>query len=162
MPVSTASKNIIEKMSSRSGKAAVITSTPYKDELKRNIEKRKLPSTSAIKRKISDSKPSQQKKIKPAQQKKKLSVAKEKRNKRKSVSWCSSTSDSAPEPDYQDSDDEVENFEEDAICIFCQNPFSEDVGGEEWVKCQGCFKWAHVECAGCERSQYICDFCASK
>lgn len=160
MPIPTVSKEIIKKKNTRSAKAAIITSAPYKEELEGCKEKRKLPSTSAVKRKISESKPSQ-KKTKPALPKKKLSKGERKRNERKTYSW-SSSSDSGPEPDYQDSDDLEENLEEDAICIFCETPYSEDVRGEEWVKCHSCYKWAHVECAGCEREEYICDFCASK
>lgn len=53
-------------------------------------------------------------------------------NKRKNCQWLKKNpinvnqnpgvpSDSAPEPDYQDSDNLVENSEEGVICIFCEN-----------------------------------------
>nr|XP_023028118.1 uncharacterized protein LOC111516173 [Leptinotarsa decemlineata] len=87
MSVPTASKVIIEKRITKCGKAAVVTSTPYKEEIEASIEKRNLPSNSGVKRKIEDSKPSQQKKIKHNRKKKIQSVAIEKANKRKLVSW---------------------------------------------------------------------------
>lgn len=161
MPVPSASRDIFKRKSSKCGKAAVVTSTPYKNELETSIEKRNLPSTSGVKRKIGNSMPESKtgtKKLKLP--KKKISAPKRKLKKSQNISWSSSSSDTGSEPEYHDSDDDVsEDFEEDAMCIFCQIPFSEDVRGEEWVKCQSCSKWAHVECAGSEGLQYICDLC---
>lgn len=48
---------------------------------------------------------------------------------------------------------------EDAECIFCCGKFSEDTSGELWVMCLMCNLWAHSECAGAEKENYICDFC---
>ena len=47
----------------------------------------------------------------------------------------------------------------DANCLFCESKFSEDVSGELWVQCMMCSQWAHNECAGPEKDDYICDFC---
>ncbi|XP_069693143.1 tigger transposable element-derived protein 1-like [Periplaneta americana] len=46
-----------------------------------------------------------------------------------------------------------------AKCVFCGTKFSEDVRGEIWVQCLQCEMWAHEECAGCDREQYVCDYC---
>lgn len=48
---------------------------------------------------------------------------------------------------------------EDAECIFCSGKFSEDSSGELWIMCLMCNLWAHTECAGAEKDNYICDFC---
>ena len=54
----------------------------------------------------------------------------------------------------------VENpGEDDAVCLFCESLFSEDKRGELWVQCLVCEMWAHNECAGCEKDNYVCDFC---
>ncbi|XP_063216887.1 uncharacterized protein LOC134527855 isoform X1 [Bacillus rossius redtenbacheri] len=47
----------------------------------------------------------------------------------------------------------------DAECIFCQGMFSQDSRGEVWVRCLSCSLWAHNDCAGAEKMDYICDFC---
>ncbi|KAG8309372.1 hypothetical protein J6590_087869 [Homalodisca vitripennis] len=49
--------------------------------------------------------------------------------------------------------------DEDALCIFCGDPFSKDVRGELWIQCQLCDEWCHSECAGVEKDIYVCDFC---
>lgn len=49
--------------------------------------------------------------------------------------------------------------EKDAACIFCDEKFSSNVRGELWVQCLMCSLWAHNECAGAEREEYVCDFC---
>ncbi|KAK9745414.1 hypothetical protein QE152_g6939 [Popillia japonica] len=49
--------------------------------------------------------------------------------------------------------------EDDALCIFCGEAFSNDVGGELWIRCLLCDSWCHTLCSGCENEHYICDFC---
>ncbi|XP_039304742.1 uncharacterized protein LOC105194808 isoform X3 [Solenopsis invicta] len=46
---------------------------------------------------------------------------------------------------------------EDAICIFCNELFSEDK--DEMFQCLICDMWAHVACSGPKKDKYICDFC---
>ncbi|KAG8259747.1 hypothetical protein J6590_008782 [Homalodisca vitripennis] len=46
--------------------------------------------------------------------------------------------------------------DEDALCIFCGDPFSKD---ELWIQCQLCDEWSHSECAGVKKDIYVCDFC---
>lgn len=47
----------------------------------------------------------------------------------------------------------------DAAWIFCDSNFSEDGKGELWVQCLMCNLWCHVDCAGAERDEYVCDYC---
>lgn len=54
---------------------------------------------------------------------------------------------------------ELQPDKDDALCIFCEGKFSDDVRGELWVKCLMCSLWAHNECAGAEKEDYVCDFC---
>ncbi|XP_049947721.1 uncharacterized protein LOC126456008 [Schistocerca serialis cubense] len=48
---------------------------------------------------------------------------------------------------------------DDAVYLFCEGVFSKDAKGELWVQCIACEKWAHNECAGCEKDAYVCDYC---
>ena len=50
----------------------------------------------------------------------------------------------------------------DAQCIFCEGRFSEDRKGELWVQCLMCNLWCHVDCAGADRDEYVCDFCRTE
>lgn len=49
--------------------------------------------------------------------------------------------------------------DDDAVCMFCEGRFSNDTRGELWIMCFMCSMWAHNECAGAEKDNYICDFC---
>ncbi|GBO36452.1 hypothetical protein AVEN_183334-1 [Araneus ventricosus] len=71
------------------------------------------------------------------------------------------------DPSLVDSDDDI-NLDindgdkpdsREATCIFYDGKFSEDTRGEVWVKCVMCQMWAHLDCAGAETANYVCDFC---
>lgn len=68
-------------------------------------------------------------------------------------------------PDQNSSDDEEILLEQrtkpdqDVHCLFCDEMFSDNNQGEIWVMCLMCKCWAHEDCAGAEKEQYICDFC---
>lgn len=47
----------------------------------------------------------------------------------------------------------------DATCIFCDGKYSEDTKGEQWIQCLMCKLWAHVACSGAEKDHYVCDYC---
>lgn len=49
--------------------------------------------------------------------------------------------------------------EEDALCMFCSEKFSNDNTGELWVMCMLCSHWSHSACAGWDQENYVCDFC---
>lgn len=103
------------KNNRKRGKAALLTSSPYKKELEDAI---------ALK--------------KPQKEPRK----KIKRPKKKIVA---------------DSDSD----EEDATCFFCLNKYSKSKPGAGWIKCNGCSKWAHEDCAGCEEEDdfFTCSTC---
>ncbi|KAJ8969834.1 hypothetical protein NQ317_001006 [Molorchus minor] len=46
------------------------------------------------------------------------------------------------------------NSKDDAICVFCDGKFFEDIRGELWVQCIMCEMWAHCNCADCEKDDY--------
>lgn len=49
--------------------------------------------------------------------------------------------------------------DEDTACMFCEGKFSDDTAGELWIRCFMCCMWAHSDCAGAEKEEYMCDFC---
>lgn len=88
----------------------------------------------------------------------------------------STTKEIISKPQFSDSSDsdivELQDFSDEdtgtlhpqpqntsAECVFCGTKFSEGVRGEIWVQCVQCEMWAHEECAGCDREQYVCDYC---
>lgn len=48
----------------------------------------------------------------------------------------------------------------DADCLFCGGKYSQDSKGELWIQCLMCRLWAHVDCSGAEKDNYVCDFCS--
>ncbi|CAH1953904.1 unnamed protein product [Acanthoscelides obtectus] len=66
-------------------------------------------------------------------------------------------------PDDEDMDvDEIGQSvcdDKDAVCLFCDERFSENQIGELWVRCIMCNLWAHEQCSGAEKDDYVCDFC---
>ena len=50
---------------------------------------------------------------------------------------------------------------EDWRCVICKEFWSECPEGEEWIRCQICGDWAHVLCSSLEgrADSYICDYC---
>lgn len=72
-----------------------------------------------------------------------------------------------PKPTFVPADDEVDiddigqivPDDKDAACLFCDGRFSEDHRGELWVRCLMCNMWAHEQCSGAEKGNYVCDFC---
>lgn len=47
---------------------------------------------------------------------------------------------------------------EDPVCLFCNEQYSENGRGEEWVKCLICTMNVRVNCGGAEAAHYICEF----
>ncbi|KAJ8975196.1 hypothetical protein NQ317_014918 [Molorchus minor] len=47
------------------------------------------------------------------------------------------------------------NSKDDAICVFCNGKFFEDIRGELWVQGIMCEMWAHCDCADCEKHDYV-------
>ncbi|CAH1110536.1 unnamed protein product [Psylliodes chrysocephalus] len=66
--------------------------------------------------------------------------------------------ESDSEVPYNDDSDEEDN---DAECLFCTNLYSADTHGEQWVKCIKCYRWAHEHC-GAEDANFICPMCEER
>lgn len=48
---------------------------------------------------------------------------------------------------------------DDTECVYCLEKYSDSLGGESWIRCTRCLKWAHEQCTSCEDGFFICDFC---
>ncbi|XP_031328854.1 PHD finger protein ALFIN-LIKE 6-like [Photinus pyralis] len=84
---------------------------------------------------------------------------KQKTAKKRQVSSSSSENDDE-EVKFIESEDDMDGDEEDAECVYCTNLFSQDIRGEDWIKCSGCYRWAHEECAGVDKIEgFVCDLC---
>jgi hypothetical protein len=129
------------------GKAAVITSSPYKINLEGELKK------SQEKEKISQEKNKKKKEIK-----KQLSFKRGKKRTLK-LSLPHDTSDEESDVPYVSTDDEDSADEE---CLYCCQPFKEDKCGEQWIRCVKCFRWAHELCSGSEKKAwktFTCEAC---
>ncbi|KAF5300539.1 hypothetical protein FQR65_LT09160 [Abscondita terminalis] len=130
LPVPKVCQNITKKKRSNTGKAALVTSTPYKEELETSLTKRSVASTSKVVRNITSSVGSRNK---SAQQKNNLE--KKKGIKKRKVS-SSSSSESEVEVTLDDGGESpFTEDEDDAECIFCNDLFSKDCAGEKWIRC---------------------------
>lgn len=144
------------------GKAVVITSSPYKQELEQSLQKKELKETNTLNRKKSFSKKDPL--VNKACKNLKFNETKGKRvqTKIKHEDVAESTS-SECEDDYilDDSSDESLNSgsQQDAKCIYCNCLYSEDRRGEIWVQCISCRLWAHEDCSGTEKDYFLCEFC---
>lgn len=193
-PVSATSKNILvspadicplpsykkqstTKVNSRTGKAAIITLTPYKDDLQESSEKRKkkpVPKRnlgSALEPKPSKQKKSQKRSNKNQPNKDKMKSTEYDINqpstsgikklqikpKRKRVN-SSSSSESDGSVKLKDSSSD-ESGGSDAECLFCMGRYSEDKHGEKWAICIKCGRWAHEDCGEIQSDTFICSIC---
>ena len=55
-------------------------------------------------------------------------------------------------------DDSAEEEKQDADCVLCTGRFSEDYGGEEWIRCAKYFRRAHTLCFGMGED-FVCEPC---
>lgn len=61
------------------------------------------------------------------------------------------------EPHYVDTDNE-DSADED--CLYCNEPYKNDIHGEKWIRCIKCVRWAHELCAGVDNFKtYTCEMC---
>ncbi|XP_065639634.1 uncharacterized protein LOC136072355 [Hydra vulgaris] len=49
--------------------------------------------------------------------------------------------------------------DEEYLCIYCFESFSNSRSREQWIQCQVCQKWAHEECTQ-GLQQFICELCS--
>ncbi|KAK5650117.1 hypothetical protein RI129_001146 [Pyrocoelia pectoralis] len=55
-----------------------------------------------------------------------------------------------------------EEENDDELCLYCTELYSNSKSQEGWIKCQHCGGWAHEACAGVEADDteaFSCDFC---
>lgn len=142
----------------KAGSAAVITSTPYKSELEASVKERERKESLKKKGKGMLPKP------KALGKTKKKTINKTKKvKKNQKFEEDSDSSDSSQDLPHDDDSDMDADENGDATCIFCTENFSDNQQGEVWVQCSICFRWAHEDCAGSEKTKaYVCDFCFEK
>lgn len=128
-----------KRSSRKKGKTAILTSTPYKEELEQSLQekkKEKTPKQKAIKRKID----SEDKKHKESTK----SIKKKKGKK-----------------EWDDSSGSEEQEDGDAECLYCEELYSKSCEG--WIACSTCLRWAHNSCAGMDDEEddivFVCELC---
>lgn len=151
----------VKKTSNRGRKpetASVLTSSPYKNTLATAIAAKQVTPGRVLRNGSGESQ-----KAKQVVPKKKPKLVKKASHslRRSDIDGSSSENESF----HSDKSSELDFIPSsrpdcsDAECIFCQGMFSQDSKGEVWVQCVSCHLWAHNDCAGAERIDYICDFC---
>lgn len=138
----------------RRGASYVITSTPYKDDLETSLKekerKESLKTKKSVKRDLSQ---------RETKSKGKATIKKPKTAQKKHILVEDSSSDSDDEPVFDD-DSDMDASDADVECMFCNGLFSEDVRGEQWIRCRKCCRWVHEDCANSDKKkEYICDIC---
>lgn len=116
------------------GKAAVLTSSPYKAELEEEL-RNKIPKGKGVKKlNMKDNGSTKQSTIKGKAVSKRIKE----------------DSDSSEEDDL------------DEACIYCNDLFSNSKSEEGWIKCLNCKKWSHEACSSWDENDdfFICDFCS--
>lgn len=116
------------------GKAAILTSSPYKEELEISLKEKKPVNVKEIASGTN---------ICSKDKSKKTTNSKERKFKKGK------------------SNNKSKREKDDVECLYCNNKYSSDRSGEEWIKCCNCKNWAHEACAGIEPNQhyFICDLC---
>ena len=117
---------------SRKQKSARLTSSPYKKSLEMKRDERKRKSEGKLKK----GGPKNQKKARG--------------NKGKCF----------PNPTAHRPQSESESDDEQWPCLVCCEPFNESKGGEVWIQCITCMKWAHEDCTP-GYGYYECHNCES-
>lgn len=69
-----------------------------------------------------------------------------------------SLSDVSADPDLQEVG-VVRPDDKDATCFYCDGKFSEDRRGEMWIQCLECQQWCHTECSSAENDMFVCEYC---
>lgn len=121
------------------GKTAILTESPYKNELEAVIAARKKQTkTQNIKRKVMTQKGNKGKKTKKVHVK-----------------------DTSSEAETDDDDPHNDN---DAFCLYCKEPYSRTKSIEGWIKCRNinCKNWAHESCTKWlddDMDGFVCKIC---
>ncbi|CAH1965368.1 unnamed protein product [Acanthoscelides obtectus] len=133
----------------KASQAAVITSSPYKDELLLSTANKTKQEIKSVKKKVF------------SQSTKNTSSITSKENKKQRSLGESESDDDETELVLADDDLDMDDMpgqkepdDLDAECIFCESRFSEDRKGELWVQRLMCNMWCHVDCAGADKDDY--------
>ena len=129
----------------RRGKTAILTSTPYKNDLQETIAAR-LAKTSKKKPKLNLEDTTKKNKV--------ISTLSKKKVVKKQVAAKVNDNISSSSSDEEDDDN--------ATCMYCNKLYSNSKSEEGWIKCHKCSDWAHEQCAGIEPDDdevFTCDFC---
>ena len=51
--------------------------------------------------------------------------------------------------------DESSEEDDNTACIYCNELYSDSMGGEGWIQCIQCRRWAHENCSGPKRKMTI-------
>jgi len=141
MPIPKSNKTT-KRNSRRRGKTAILTESPYKNELLAlSINKTSITS---VKRSISLNNTLEETKKKKVMTR----SSKDKKLKKKKNQIPLSSSENEDE----------EN--DDDICFYCNELYSKSIDG--WIKCSLCKRWAHNLCAGIDEEEdsiFVCEFC---
>ncbi|KAJ4435306.1 hypothetical protein ANN_17916 [Periplaneta americana] len=130
----------------KSGSAALLTSSPYKNQLADDV-KRKSPTD----KKTYERKSVQKKQADKVPTQKKI-------QKKQSQISSDSEGEELDDPVYISTDNE--DSEDDAECPYCNGKFSCDKRGEKWIVCTKCGIWCHEECSGeDDYKSFICVYC---
>lgn len=87
------------------------------------------------------------------------------RNQMKKSLFSSNSSDSSideRESEYDEAEvylSDPSKTSDQTECMIC---LKEGKNNEIWYRCRACGKWAHKECTGCDKNNYICDFCTKQ
>lgn len=121
------------------GKTAILTASPYKNDLIKDMNKKQKINKTTDKKKLGNKKTEKKRPEKKKPEKKN----KNKRHKKQSDTESSSVDD-----------------ENDCPCIYCGYLYSQSTEG--WVICSVCYGWAHNSCAGVDdddEEAHICERC---
>lgn len=174
IPVPQAERKLPDHKDKRRGRTAVLTSTPYKEELEESIIQRskKKPklnfgdsqnnATPKKRYKRNANAKITERKMKPeksddssnskveATGSRQQNITKEHKNVKRRQSKINE--------DASSSEDESD----DAACLFCTELYTNSKSDDGWIRCQHCEGWAHEACAGVGEDEdvvFTCDFC---
>nr|CAD7398609.1 unnamed protein product [Timema cristinae] len=142
----------------KAGSSSIITCSPYKKELETGLEEQQTKKELKV-LKIQKRTKAQR----PPVKKLNFNLSSKARPKATNPTRDDSSndesfhSDVSSVMDYMPPGKEPDN--KDTECIFCDGKFSEDSKGEIWIQCLSCSLWAHLDCTGAEKADYVCDFC---
>jgi len=136
--------------SSRCGKTAIITASPYKATLEQ-ASKQKRQSRPKKKEEIA----------KNGKKKNKKATCRADKPRGKTPKNAEAPKVNRNRKSRPNEDKKVhQNEDSDAECLICGECFSVSMPGEQWIQCMLCSGWCHYECTSGENScVFVCEFC---